>query len=131
MISRGGHALVDRGARHIARLRLRAPDGCERPRAQMLVEEVLRLTTLPGEDQGRIYCIRRLRLPPLDPADAAPGWQRRCATHLLTIADQAVRAVDAGSERADTVFFADAHEPYREAVNRLLRGNRAREWFWA
>jgi hypothetical protein len=97
----------------------------------MLVEEVLRLTTLPGEDQGRIYCIRRLRLPPLDPADAAPGWQRRCATHLLTIADQAVRAVDAGSERADTVFFADAHEPYREAVNRLLRGNRAREWFWA
>src|SRR4051794_9359463 len=130
MLSSPGRASIDRGTRRVARLRLRASDRRERPRAQMLIEEVLRLTTLPAEDQGRVYCIRRLQFPPLDEGGAQPEWTARCATHLLTIANQAVRAIDAGSAHANVVFFADVHEAYRQNVTRLLHGDRAGEWFW-
>ena len=41
-----------------------------------------------------------------------------------------MRAVNAGSAQANVVFFADAHEAYRQNVARLLRGDRAGEWFW-
>ena len=59
-------ASVDHSARHVGRLRLRTPDRQKQPRVQLLVEESLRLTSLPGEEQGRLYCIRRLRLPVLE-----------------------------------------------------------------
>ena len=123
-------ASVDRGARHVARLRLRAPDRRELPRAQMLVEEVLRLTTLPGEDQGRLYCIRRMRLPTLDERTAPSEWSLQCSRVLIATAHLAARASDPGVSQADAVFFDDVHAPYRVLVGRLLRGESAREWFW-
>lgn len=124
-------SVVDRGARHVKRLRLRLPDSTGRSTAQMLVEEVLRLTSLPGEDQGRVYFFRRLRLPPMDRRQPASDWIARGSRHLLTLGREAVAVSDPRSAAADAVFFGSAHEARRLLLARLLRGDAAREWYWA
>jgi hypothetical protein len=93
---------------------------------QTLVEEVLRLTALPGEDQGRVYFFRRLRLPPLDPLRPSSEWVARCATHFVSASRDALQASAADAARADAVFFSDVHEPRRLLVRRLLAGDSAR-----
>jgi hypothetical protein len=123
-------ASIDRGARHVGRLRMRAPDRSDRPRTQMLVEEALRLTTLPGEDQGRVYCFRRLRLPLLDEALPPRQWSLWCSQALVAAAHGARPVRDAAAPHADAVYFDDVNAPYRSAIERLVRGEHASEWFW-
>ena len=125
------NAVFDRSARQVRCLRLRTWDSGDRLRVQTMLEEALRLTTLPGEDQGRLYYFRRLRLPALPASGASGEWIARCAEHLLAIGRSASPAVAAGAESADAVFFASAAEPFTAVLLRLLSGREAREWFWA
>src|SRR5207244_4727978 len=121
---------VGRGARAVGRVRMWPADATVRPRVQTLVEEALRLTTLPGEDQGRVYFFRRLRLPALDVRAAPSQWITRCATHLLEMGRSATHASDPRALRADAVYFATSHEPARLLILRLVQGGEAAEWFW-
>ena len=123
-------AFVDRGARAVGRLRMSTSDATVRPRVQTLVEEALRLTTLPGEDQGRVYVFQRLRLPALDIRAAPSQWMTRCATHLLEMCQSAIHASDPRAARADAVYFTTRHEPARLLMLQLLQGGAAAEWFW-
>ena len=125
-------ASMDRSARLVHRLRLRTGDTGFCSRVQTLVEEALRLTTLPGEDQGRIYLFRRLRLPALDVRDlSSTNWVSRCATHLLAMSGEAAHAEDPRAASADAVFFNSIEEPWRQLAVRLIAGDLAREWFWS
>jgi hypothetical protein len=102
----------------------------QQARVQTQVEESLRLTSLPGEDQGRLYCIRRLRLPPFNAHNEPTDWNERCGRRLIEAAHSAVHAIDPRAAHADVVFFDDAQQPFRLLIERLLAGDAAREWFW-
>ncbi len=122
---------VDRTSRTVARLRVRAHDTTVRLRVQSAVEEALRLTTLPGEDQGRLYVFRRLRLPAIGTRDVSSrAWLARCASHLLAVGRDAVHAADPRAAAADTVFFSSPQEPWRDLAIQLLDGFGADDWFW-
>jgi len=125
-----GH-VVDRTARVVGRLRLSTEDRAAVTRTQSLVEEALRLTTLPGEDQGRVYVFRRLVFPSLNLRTDSRQWIGRCSAHLLSITHQAVHAVDSQASAAPVVYFHTPQEPWRLFVTRLLRDEPLREWFWA
>lgn len=96
----------------------------------MLVEEALRLTTLPGEDQGHVYCFRRLRLPLLDETLPQRQWSLCCSQALIAAAQAARPVGDSAAPHADAVYFDDVHAPFRIAIGRLVRGEYAAEWFW-
>lgn len=124
-----GH-VVDRSARVVGRLRLSTEDRAAATRAQALVEEALRLTMLPGEDQGRVYVFRRLVFPSLNLGADSRQWIGRCSAHLLAMTPHAVHAADSQSDAAGVVYFHTPQEPWRLSVARLLRDEPLREWFW-
>jgi hypothetical protein len=123
-------ATYDRSARHVLRLRMRVPDSTARLRVQSMLEEALRLTTLPGEDQGRIYFFQRLHLPALDFRCSPAQWMARCSEHLLAASRSAKYVLDPGSGRAQAVYFHDRQQPRRLLLARLLAGDNAQEWYW-
>lgn len=123
--------LSDRGARVVERLRLRTRDTTVRLVVQSAVEEALRLTSLPGEEQGRIYVFRRLRLPAFEVrAHSSRAWIERCSRHLLASSAHAVHVEDAAAAQANVVFFHSRYEPWLRLVLHLSAGGPAREWFW-
>src|ERR1035437_6107509 len=63
-----GWQIEDRSRRHVRRTRLCVHPGAPRHRLVSTIEEALRLAALPGENEGRTYYFRRLRLAGL-PAD--------------------------------------------------------------
>jgi hypothetical protein len=123
------NAVMERSARRVHLLRVRTSEPALSSRIQSWLEEALRLTTLPGEDQGRVYFFRRLRLPPLHALLPALEWIARCSEQLLAISRCAVHVTDAQSSHADAVYSRDANEPFRLLFSRWLAGE-AREWFW-
>ena len=113
---------MDRGARTVGRLRLRTGDTTVGPRVRTLVEEALRLTTLPGEDQGRIYFFRRLRLPAIGVRDlSSTAWIGRCSAHLLALGSQAAHAADPRAASADAVFFNSIQEFIQQSQTSSIR----------
>jgi hypothetical protein len=122
---------MDRSARVVDRLRVRSRDATVRSRVQMLVEEALRQTSLPGEDQGRVYFFRRLRLPALDVRELSThAWIGRCSAHLVEMSRHAAYAAEPRAATADAVFFNSIHEPWKQLALRLIAGDLASEWFW-
>ncbi len=123
--------LLDSGSRHVDRLRMRLPDPGLRLRVESSVEDALRVTTLPGEDQGRVYFFQRLRLPEFDLRLPSQRWIACCSQHLLAMSQVAAHVSDGRSATALAVYFADRHEPRRRLLARLLAGDDPQEWYWA
>lgn len=97
---------------------------------QSMLEEALRLTTLPGEDQGRVYFFRRLQMPSLDSRLSPTRWLSACSQHLLKVSYGAQYAGDRQEQASSAVYFHDHHEPRRTLLRRMLAGENPREWFW-
>ncbi|MEP7306038.1 MAG: hypothetical protein ABJA98_11020 [Acidobacteriota bacterium] len=125
------HTTADRSARHVRRLRVRTSDAAARLTVQTMLEEALRLTTLPGEDQGRVYCFRRLQLSTVDLRAGSEEWIDSCSSHLRSMGASAIPASAPAAAHADAVFFSDVQEPWRRLVARLLLAEAAPEWFWS
>lgn len=135
--------MVSRSARQPGRLDryvrtswLRAPEGVSRYRLSHFLEEALRLATLPGEEEGRIYCFRRISVPAM-PAGADRGvWLGRIQQALGALAARAVHADDPHAGAVDSVYFSDEQEALETVLRRLIpqpmdRGERRPEWFVA
>ena len=118
------HTVSDRTARHVRRLRLRTSDTAARLTVQTILEEALRLTTLPGETRTRL------------PLPAAAALQRRLRTDPRndrqlfepSTVDGVGAFVRAG-RGTRTPFSSDVQEP--RPVARLLHAEAATEWFWS
>ena len=87
--------------RHVRRSILRVGEGASRHRIAYSLEEALRLASLPGEEEGRIYCFRRVSLSGI-PAEANRRvWMEQVQQVLGTLAAQAVHASDPGAGSAN------------------------------
>jgi hypothetical protein len=104
--------------RHVRRSVLHVGEGVSRHRISWSLEEALRLAALPGEEEGRIYCFRRISFSGV-PADANRRvWMEQVQQVLGAMAQRAVHASHLGAHEAEAVYFNNLEE----ALEMLLRG---------
>jgi len=120
----------NRNDRHVHRAQLRLSRGAPHHRLAFAVEEALRLVSLPGEDQGRMYYFRRLHVGGLPPGGDRGAWQASFQETLGQKSRQAVHGADARAERADVVYFRSEQEALELLLHRRLADRPVQEWFW-
>jgi hypothetical protein len=121
---------LERDDRYVRRVRVLSPAAYSRPRITFLVEEGLRLASLLGEDEGRIYYFRRLQLRDL-PADATRKvWLDNFQNTLRQLATKAVHGADSRASSAEVVFFHNQEEAWSLLLRRLAHDEGTAAWFW-
>lgn len=120
--------------RHVRRSYLRIGEDTSRHRIAYTLEEALRLASLPGEEEGRIYCFRRVSLAGV-PAEAMRRiWVEQVQQTLNAMAAQAVHGASPRAGAAEAVYFNNLEEALETLLRNFLRsrngvrGNRP-EWF--
>ncbi len=97
------------------------------------LEEALRLATLPGEEEGRIYCFRRVSLSGIPVEANRRVWMEQVQQVLGASAIQAVHASDPGAGSANAVYFNNIEEALEILLRNALRASSARltapPWF--
>jgi hypothetical protein len=94
------------------------------------VEEGLRLASLPGETEGRVYYFRRLYIRGLPISGDRGAWLGAFQESLSDEAARAVHAADPRSPSSAAVFFWNETEVLEILLERLLEGRPLHEWFW-
>ena len=125
-----GWQIEDRSRRHVRRTRLCVHPGAPRHRLVSTIEEALRLAALPGENEGRTYYFRRLRLAGL-PADGdRRAWLDAFQCALTKEASAAIHGTDPRADLAPAVFFRSRQEALEILLHRVVERRVVREWFW-
>jgi hypothetical protein len=104
--------------RRVRRSFLRINEGDSRHRIAYSIEEALRLAHLPGEDEGRIYCFRRISLAGIPAESNRRVWMEAVQKALAGLAAQAVHASHSDAGVCNAVFFNHREE----AMEFLLSG---------
>jgi hypothetical protein len=121
---------LDRSDRHVRRSYVRIGDRASRHRVAYWIEEGLRLASLPGEDEGRVYYFRCVSLSAV-PANASRKlWMDRLEQTLGTLAAQAVHGSDPRASSANAVYFHNYQEALETLLRHALRSEKP-EWFWS
>ncbi len=94
------------------------------------VEEALRLASLPGENEGRSYYFRHLRVAGLPPGGERRDWLENFQRALDREAQQAVHGTDPRAAFSNAVFFRGEPEALEILLRRVLTRQAAGEWFW-
>lgn len=116
--------------RNVRRALVVAAADAPRHRLAFSVEESLRLASLPGEDEGRCYFFRRLRIGGLPPDGDRAVWLDRFQRTINTEASRAVHGADPRAAFASVVFFRNQLEALEILLHRILDGRPKQEWFW-
>jgi hypothetical protein len=122
---------LSRDHRHVRHARLRIPSGAPRHTLVSNIEEALRLCSLPGENEGRTYYFRHLRLSGLPGHGPRTVWLEAFQHALLELAGQAVHGDDGMAPAANAVFFRSQQEACESLLTLIARGQPADAWFWA
>ena len=130
MHAAAGWQIEDRGRRHVRRVRLCIPEGGPRHRLASMIEEALRLAGLPGENEGRTYYFRRLRLTGLPPDGDRRVWLDAFQRALTQEAAAAIHGADPRAGEAPAVFFRGRQEALEILLHRAVERRVAAEWFW-
>jgi hypothetical protein len=121
---------LSRSDRYVRRASLRLPSNLSEHRASFLLEEALRLVSLPGEDQGRTYYFRRVALRGLS-ASALPGdWIDRAQSTMHDLAARAVHGTAPHAADSAVVFFNSHEEALGWLLRRIFRASlSSADWF--
>jgi hypothetical protein len=120
----------DRYARRVRRATLSVAPHAPARRLAFTIEEGLRLASLPGENEGRCYYLRRLRLTGLPDDGDRQTWLQQFQRVLAERAAQAVHGADPRAAYANAVFFAGEQEALELLLRRVLARQTIHEWFW-
>jgi hypothetical protein len=120
--------------RHVRRSVLRVGEGVSRHRIAYSLEEALRLVLLPGEEEGRIYCFRRVSLSGVSAEANRRVWMEQAQRVLGTLAAQAVHAGDPHAGSANAVYFNNIEEALETLLHNAVRAtggahSATPEWF--
>jgi hypothetical protein len=114
--------------RHVRRSFLRIGEGVSRHRIAYSLEEALRLAALPGEQEGRVYCFRRVSLSGI-PGDANRRvWMEQVQQVLGALAAQAVHAGDPRASAANAVYFDNIEEALETLLRNAVRATGSARW---
>jgi hypothetical protein len=121
---------IGRTDRYVRRGRLRLGAHAPRNRLVFTIEESLRLCTLPGEDEGRIYYFRRLHVTGLPEDGDRRAWLSAFQEAMQEQASQAIHGLHPEAAAADAVYFNNEQEAC-ESLLMLLTARRApAAWYW-
>jgi hypothetical protein len=130
MTNSAGLWIDDRFGRYVRRTRLCIDSGAPRHRLVSMIEEALRLSALPGENQGRTYYFRRLRLTGLPPDGDRRIWLEQFQRAVTLEAAAAVHGTHRRADLAPAVFFRSRQEALEILLHRIVERRVVREWFW-
>ena len=121
---------LERTDRYVRRGRLSLTADSPSHKLTFMVEESLRLSTLPGEHDGRVYYFRRLHITEL-PADGdRRAWLEAFQIAMREQALHAVHGSDPQAATAEAVYFHSELEACRALLMLTARGNPPTAWFW-
>ncbi|HEY2383489.1 MAG TPA: hypothetical protein VGK48_20135 [Terriglobia bacterium] len=121
---------LGRTDRYVQRGRLRLGAHAPRNKLAFIVEESLRLCTLAGEDEGRVYYFRRLRVTEL-PEDGDRGaWLSAFQHAMEEQASQAIHGLHPRAAAADAVYFNNEQEACESLLMLYAVRRPAAAWYW-
>jgi hypothetical protein len=100
-------------------------------RLAFIAEESLRLCSLPGEREGRVYYFRRLHVRGLPEDGDRRCWFDAFQRALEAQAAQAIHGSSPLASRADAVFFRNELEACDLVLAEIVARRTANVWFWA
>lgn len=116
--------------RYVRKSRLRVASSAPVHTLAFLMEESLQLCRLPGEEQGRVYCFRRLHVRGLTENSSRNAWLDAFQAELQVQARSAVHARQAAAVSADAVYFHNDLEIGELLLLAAATRNRSGEWYW-
>ena len=115
--------------RRIRKLRLKVDHSSRVHRGSALIEEALRLATVPGENQGRSYHFRYLNLGAIKLTENIIQVTARLEMEFQRLVSQAVHVEDPQAATSVAVYFRSPLEPVRYVLARIARGLPHDAWF--
>src|SRR5262249_24702604 len=106
------------------------PADAPRHRLTLLAEESLRLCSLPGEDEGRVYYFRRLRISNLPANGDRRVWLEAIQSAVRAQASTALHGGDPGAASVDAVYFRSLQEACETLLLSIAIGTPATAWYW-
>jgi hypothetical protein len=122
--------MIATAERQVRKLRLRAADDALVRRGATLVEDALRVASIPEADGAAVLFIRYLALGRIRPGDSSATLALRIEDQVRRLAARAVHASHPSAAASPVVYFRDAFEaPVLLAVE-IASGREAAAWFW-
>jgi len=109
--------------RHVRRGYVRLREEASRSRISYWIEEALRLAQLPQEDEGRIYCFRRVDFSGISSEANRRTWIVSVQNTLSELAARAVHASDPNADSSNAVYFDNREETLEMLLRRALRSH--------
>jgi hypothetical protein len=109
--------------RYVRRGYVRLREETSRSRTSYWIEEALRLAQLPEEDEGRIYCFRRVDFSGTSSDANRRTWIVAVQNTLTELAARAVHASDANADSSNVVYFHNREEALEILLRRGLRAH--------
>ena len=119
----------DRLDRHVRRGKIRVGQRISRQRAAFSLEEALRLTGLPGEQEGRVYYFRRVALAPIRQGLNRREWLARVQETLESMAATAVPGEHPQAGSANAVYFDNTEQALESLLRAALGPASEIPWF--
>lgn len=119
----------DRLSRHILRANVRLSSGATRHSIAFSLEEALRLVTLPGENEGRVYFFRHISLTSISAHAPRSLWIARIQSTLLAHSINAVSGADPLAAGANAVYFHNLDYALETVLRVSLRSSEYTPWF--
>jgi hypothetical protein len=91
--------------RHVRKSYLRLGPETSRHRIAFSIEEALRLCTLPGEEEGRVYCFRRVLLGGMEADANRRVWIHAMGILMDEMATQALHGSHPFAGASNAIYF--------------------------
>ncbi len=119
-----------RDDRYVRHCRLRGCGQMSREQMAFLLEDALRLASLPGENEGRVYFFRKVSVRNLSARASRQAWTNAVGLALLDLAARAIHVSDDRAHSAEAVFFYNYQEALQLLLARILQREPLNCWFW-
>ena len=111
---------LNRLDRRVLRANLRLASEASRFSVTFALEEALRLATLPGEDEGRIYIFNKVSFRGLPAHGDRRIWMDRVQSTLAAVAATAVPGSHPGAATANAVYFHNVEHALETLLSAVL-----------
>lgn len=94
--------------------------GVSQHRVSYSLEEALRLARLPGEEEGRIYCFRRVSLTGIQAKATRSIWMGHVQQTLTALSRKSIHGSIPNASAADAIYFNSLEEALEMLLHRAL-----------